>query len=175
MTIPGAVQGGAGCVVLCPPAPGAPPYDRASVAAALAAAGIAVLAPDVPDLEDEVAERGIAVATAHWVAELAVALGSARPAEPVLLVAHGAGGPMLPALGFSQRAARRSVCGYVLVDGTLPRHGIAPDWPDAPVVALVSTSASDEVRAEALQARLRGWEVVEDADVPAAVVAVARR
>lgn len=175
MTVSGGLRGGAGCVVLCPPAPGAPAYERSTMGAALTAAGVAVLAPDVSDLEDEVAERGIAVATAHWVAELAVALGAARPAEPILLVAHGAGGPMLPALGFSQRAARRSVCGYVLVDGTLPRHGIAPDWPDAPVTVLVSAGASDEVRAEALQARLRGWEVVEDADVPAAVVEVARR
>jgi hypothetical protein len=95
-----------------------------------------------------------------WVARTALAISAEvsarRLAPPVLLVIVGALARHAPALGFAQRAARRSVRGYVLVDPHLPRAGQVSDWPDAPVSVVLSTPDADAV---ARDARLRGWEV----------------
>ena len=45
-----------------------------------------------------------------------------------MLVAFGAAGQLLAALGFSQKASRRPVASYVVVDGSIPKPGAA-DWP----------------------------------------------
>lgn len=93
-----------------------------------------------------------------WVAHCAMDLARDEGRPPVLLVAHGGSGRMLAALGFAQRASRRRVAGYVLVDAELPRPGVQ-DWPDAPVTYVGGR--------EAALARLRGWEVLEGADIAA--------
>ncbi|MDA8436049.1 MAG: hypothetical protein M0Z98_08700, partial [Actinomycetales bacterium] len=74
-----------------------------------------------------------------------------------------------PAVGFSQRAARRAVSGYVLVDAAVPpAESRGGDWPDAPV-HYVASPAADPL--EVNQARLRGWTVHEVPDAGAAAVA----
>src|SRR4051794_10701793 len=51
-------------------------------------------------------------------AALELSAGAVRP--PVVLIGHGAAGPLLPAVGAAQRAAHRLVGGYVFVDADLP-------------------------------------------------------
>jgi hypothetical protein len=63
-----------------------------------------------------------------WLATAARQLLAAPPlaaasAAPLLLVAHGTAGPLLPALARTQRAAGRRVGGYVFADAALPRPG----------------------------------------------------
>ncbi len=95
-----------------------------------------------------------------WVARTALAItaavtqGHVRP--PLLLVMSGALARHAPALGFAQRAARRAVRGYVLIDPQLPRAGQVSDWPDAPVTVVLADT--DDPRAR--DAHLRGWEVL---------------
>lgn len=163
-------------IVLCPPLPGQEPaYDGADVVDAILddarAAGLRALSPyaTADAADDERTQR------AHWVAQLAVALTTAGIVPPVLLVLGGASGAMAPALGFAQKASRRAVSGYVLVDAaTPPADAGGGDWPDAPV-AYVASPAADPL--EVNQARLRGWDVVEVASLaPAALAdAVLRR
>jgi hypothetical protein len=117
-------------------------------------------------------------------AALEIMAGGARP--PVVLVAHGGAGPLLPPIGAAQRAAHRRVGAYVFLDALLPgsrEAGYAPDdvpaevtvrargadffaedpplpqdWPDAPCGYLrTSVRHDDQVR----QARMRGWPVAE--------------
>lgn len=95
-----------------------------------------------------------------WVARTALAITAAvtegRVTPPILLIASEALARHAPALGFAQRAARRAVRGYVLIDPQLPQAGQVSDWPDAPVT-VVLTDADDS---RARDARLRGWEVL---------------
>jgi hypothetical protein len=158
-------------VVLCPPLPGGPaPYDAADTADALldhrALGGRRVLSPGVPDAEPGDDAR---TARAHWIAHLAVALSTDGAQAPVLLVLAGSSGAVAAALGFSQRASRRAVSRYVLVDAAVPpaddRSG---DWPDAPVHYVASPDAEP---LEVNQARLRGWDVVEVDDLEPATLA----
>lgn len=58
-----------------------------------------------------------------WLATAAQQLLAAAPPAPLLLVAHGTAGPLLPALARTQRAAGRRVGGYVFADAALPRPG----------------------------------------------------
>lgn len=161
----------AATVVLCPPLPGTPPaYDAADVADLLIdrLAGVRVLSPYVEDAEPGDDARTV---RAHWVAHLAIALGAAAAPAPVLLVADGSAGELAPALGFSQKAARRAVAGYVLVDAVVPpAESRGGDWPDAPVV-YVASPAADPLQAN--QARLRGWEIVDVPDASPASIAAA--
>lgn len=154
-----------GTVVLLPPAqlPGA--WDevwpgRRELAAELMAYGVNVyVVPEAPAVDEDLDVR---TATAHWVAHNAMTLTADQPERPVLLVAFGAAGALMPALGFSQKASRRPVSGYVVIDGVLPKAG-AGDWPDAPIT-YIATSTDSEVTATAQAARdtlhqadLRGW------------------
>ena len=68
-----------------------------------------------------------------------------------------------PALGLSQRAARRPVAGYALLDADCPDAGALPvDWPDAPVHYLASPAAPGPALDHA---RLRAWRcTVADLD-----------
>lgn len=109
------------------------------------------------------------LALAAWVADQAVALTAAGVDQPLILVASGPATAGLPALGFSQRASRRSVVTYVMVDGPLPQAGPATgDWPDAPVVCVQHASTAELDAAVTTGARLRGWTVVHEA--PAAAI-----
>ena len=151
-------------IVLCPPLPGsATAYDPVAVVDALLddprAAGRRALSPFVPEPQAGDDARTV---RAHWVAHLAVALATGGAQAPVLLVLGGASGALAPALGFSQKASRRRVGGYVLVDAaTPPAESRGGDWPDAPV-HYVASPAADPL--EVNQARLRGWTVHEVVD-----------
>ena len=141
---------------------------RRAAVAALGTGGLTAVAPDVPapDRSDDARTRA-----AHWVAHLAVALSTAAVRGPVLLVLVGATGALAPALGLSQRAARRTVAGYALLDADCPDAGALPvDWPDAPVHYLASPAAPGPALDHA---RLRAWRVHEVADLDAATVAAA--
>ena len=104
---------------------------------------------------------GESIADPEWTARTSLAVYSAAPAAPLLLVVAGDPCRHAPHLGFAQRAARRSVWGYVLIDPVLPQPGAVADWPDAPVTVVVTAQADDDVRSSALGARLRGWDVIE--------------
>lgn len=168
-------------VVLCPPlAPDtAPPAWSADLAAALQRAGIPVLAPtaaaappaaaEPPAAPGSAAPAGVdeRLAIAGWVADQAITITASAPDAPLLLVAVGQATRGLPALGLSQRAARHNVVAYVLVDGAPPpagRSGV--DWPDAPVLYVVSPEGPD---AGLVAAGLRGWVTVHGDPVDAIV------
>lgn len=91
----------------------APSWWR-DVATDLAAEGRPVVAPATSDRPPY---------GASWVAITAQALHLAAPGGPLVLVAHGTAGPLLPALARTQRPAGRRVGGFVFVDATLPRPG----------------------------------------------------
>ena len=158
-------------IVLCPPLPGdSATYDAADVVDAVLdhprSPGLRALSPYVsdPDAADDAR-----TARAHWVAHLAIALTAGNAAAPVLLVLGGTAGAMAAALGFSQRAARRAVSGYVLVDAAVPpAESRGGDWPDAPV-HYVASPAADPL--EVNQARLRAWTVHEVPDTSPGTVA----
>ena len=57
---------------------------------------------------------------ARYVASAAAQLAAADPAPPLHLVAHSGAGYLLPQLGFTQRAARRGVRGYLFLDAGIP-------------------------------------------------------
>jgi hypothetical protein len=157
-------------VVLCPPLPQTTaPLDEHAVADALLGHPRrrgAVISPQVPRADPDDDER---TRRAHWVAHLAVALATAAVEPPLLLVLAGDSGALAPALGFSQRAARRDVVGYVLVDAALPSlETPGVDWPDAPVTYVASPHAPE---GGAAQARLRGWDVVTVDDLAPATLA----
>ena len=109
----------------------------------------AVRLEDIPDTTDE----------GTWVARTAIAITAAVQQSlltpPLLLVFAGEHARQAPHLGFAQRAARRSVHGYVLIDPALPTPGSVSDWPDAPVTVVLSEPDTDIER----DSRLRGWEV----------------
>ncbi|QFG23470.1 hypothetical protein [Actinomadura sp. WMMB 499] len=132
----------------------------------------------VPDVAEGTGSR--------YVARAALIIAATAPATPLVLAAHGAAGPLLPAIALAQRAAHRTVGGYLFVDAELPRpaqardhdhehgHGGAaappehvpspPDWPDAPCAYLrthADRSASPEHDRAVREARLRGWPVTE--------------
>ena len=157
-------------IVVCPPAPGDPyVFDFAgleseltSVATSLGSGVLVVPAVDYEAEDDDRTKR------AHWVAALAVAMSGGAISSPITLVLAGASGALAPAVGFSQRAARRLVIGYILIDAELPSVGGAhEDWPDAPVFYLHSPQAHV---LNVNQARLRGWDLVAVANTDASTV-----
>ena len=95
----------------------------------------------------------------EWTARVALDIASAAPASPILLVLAGQYAVHAAGLGFAQRSARRAVAGYALVDPVLPPVG--GDWPDAPVIVILTPNADADTRSAALGARLRGWEVLD--------------
>ena len=92
-------------------------------------------------------------------ARLCAAINALHPQAPLTIVAHDGLAALLPAIALSQRSSHRTVEAYVLVDPDLPP--VTDSWPDAPVI-LVS---DDEWLVT--QARLRGWDLVDHADLPA--------
>lgn len=170
-----------GTVVLLPAAelpatPFEPWGDQRSIAGGLVGYGVNTYVVPAPEPADPGLD--LKTATAHWVAHIALNLTQAQPIKPILLVAHGAAGQLLPAIGFAQKASRRPVAGYVVIDGQLPKVGAA-DWPDAPVTFIRTNNANDaassgsgtlpmagevEPQDPARVAELRGWTVYSDAD-----------
>ncbi len=146
-------------VVLCPTLdPGAPDGPRRELAGVLAGWGIRVVIPHMaPRAGAEATDERLGIAS--WVADQAIAITAAQVEGPLILVSSGEANRAIPALGFSQRASRRSVVAYILVDGPLPDPSRAgTDWPDAPVVHVTSP---DSDGAPAAAARLRGWSTVQ--------------
>ena len=78
--------------------------------------------------------------------------------EEWLVIAVGETARALPDLAFAFRAQHRKVVGYRIIDGILPPPN--PEWPDAHV-SYVMTQERDELRTQANQARLRGWDVID--------------
>ncbi len=111
-------------------------------------------------------------AQAHWVASIAAAIDAGAQGHPLVVVAAGETVQGLPALALSQRAARHSVVGYVVVDADLTMPADAPgDWPAAPVT-YVRTPGSEE-RGWRI-AGLRDWRRLDAEPVAAVLAAVAR-
>lgn len=75
--------------------------------------GLHVVVPDIAD-DDRPPYAG------RYVARASLEIAAAGPRPPVVLVAHGEAGPLLPPIGAAQRAAHRLVGGYVFVDAWLP-------------------------------------------------------
>lgn len=114
-----------------------------------------------------------------WVPRTAIAISSAltsepqpAPALPLVLVFTGEHAAFAPYIGFAQRAARRSVIAYVLINPQLPKPGVVSDWPDAPVHVVITPDTADHVRALERAAHLRGWPVhtTDPADIIQAIV-----
>ncbi|MEZ5184866.1 MAG: hypothetical protein R2720_03900 [Candidatus Nanopelagicales bacterium] len=141
-------------IVLLPPLPGEQ-WSRRETAAELAAYNFQIKL--ISELPAETIDGDLDLAGA-WVAHCALEMAQKADRSPALLVAQGGAGRMLAALGFSQRASRRRVVGYVVVDGELPKADVQ-DWPDAPV-----TYIGDR---ESHLADLRGWEVLPNDDLGA--------
>jgi hypothetical protein len=108
---------------------------------------------------------GTPAAALRYVAGAALEIGGSAPRPPLVLVAYGMAGPLLPPLGAAQRAAHRMVGGGVLVDADLPTP--AGDWPDAPCGYLATRP--DDPRLDA--ARLRAWRTARTDSEPAALAA----
>ncbi len=158
----------AGTVVLCPSLDGPDPYPRAAVADLLAHSGVTALVPQIAPCPAEDDERTRA---AHYVAHLALAVAGAGASPPVLPVLPGAAGALAPAVALSQRASRRAVSGYVLLDGDYPAPGgEVGEWPDAPVAYLAGPDTRDVALTHA---RLRDWRLVRVPQLTAAHVAEA--
>lgn len=60
---------------------------------------------------------------ATYVARAAQQIAAAGPRAPIVLVGHSGAGPLLPQIGYAQRAAHRLVGAYVFLDAQLPRAG----------------------------------------------------
>jgi len=157
-------------IVLCPPLPGRDAaFDGADVVDVLLDdPRVTSMRAMSPYVEPAPADDDARTLRAHWVGQLAIALSASGAAEPLLLVLEGDAGELTPALGFAQKAARRSVAGYVLVDAALPpADSRVGDWPDAPVHYVASPDADP---LDVNQARLRGWTVHEIASVSPRIV-----
>ncbi|MFC3998082.1 hypothetical protein ACFOVU_19285 [Nocardiopsis sediminis] len=60
---------------------------------------------------------------ARYIARASLEIAANAPGGPLLLAAAGAAGPLLPGIGAAQRAARRPIAGYLLIDALLPQPG----------------------------------------------------
>ena len=128
--------------------------------------GAGLLLPELSVTQDE-----------NWVPHTAIAITTAlrerrtAPSPPLLLVCSGQYACFAPHLGFAQRAARRSVAGYVLINPELPPPGAVSDWPDAPVHVVITPDAPVAILDIERAAHLRGW-TVHSADVATALTGI---
>jgi hypothetical protein len=79
------------------------------------------------------------------------------PTAPLVMVAVGDLAALLPAVALAQRAARRQVLAYVLIDPHYPP--VSEGWPDARVYVLGSLGV------DLRTAELRGWETAPVTDL----------
>lgn len=106
---------------------------------------------DVPGLDGLRAMEVIPPAgEAPLAARICAEITRLEPEPPLLIIATGDLAALVPAVALAQRAARRQVLGYVLIDPVYP--AVSESWPDARVHVL-GTTQSDLRTAE-----LRGWE-----------------
>lgn len=119
-------------------------HDRGELVSAMAGCGIRFVDIDLPSAHP-----------APFATRVCAAIGAARPASPVVIVAPPASAPHLPAIALAQRSAHRRVTGYVILEPGLIQTGSIPtgvDWPDAPVACL-SMGVT-----EPAWVSLRGWQ-----------------
>ncbi|GAA2429130.1 hypothetical protein GCM10010191_48020 [Actinomadura vinacea] len=130
--------------------------------------GLDVITPDVPDSSGP-----------RYVARASLVISATAPTAPLVLVAHGGAGPLLPGIALAQRAAHRKIGGFVFLDAELPRTArhrhdhdeaavpVPPDWPEAPCGYLRGLKDGGDARGgesddqAVREARLRGWPVAE--------------
>lgn len=158
-------------VVLCPALDAnAADGPRRELAAALAGWGIPVVVPRrTARLDDQLDDDRLL--RAAWVADQAVSITEARVDGPLIIVSSGPANCAVPALAFSQRASRRTIVAYVLMDGPLPEPSLTgADWPDAPVFYVAGAASPTE---STRTAKLRGWTTLSG-DPIATVTAIAR-
>ncbi len=106
---------------------------------------------DAPGLDDLAVTRVLPPAgEAPLAARVCAEITRLAPTPPLVIVAVGELATLLPAVALAQRAARRQVLAYVLIDPEYP--AVSEGWPDARVHVL----GSPEV--ELRTAELRGWE-----------------
>ena len=131
---------------------------------------VTALADAVPNDVLGIGSVGSELPENQWIAAVALGIARSGPAfDGIHLIAIGDTAQRLPAIAFSQRAARRPVLSYVCVD-VVPT-GQFVDWPDAPVT-LIKTNPL--MLAEvANTARLRGWTRAEatPGELPFAIAA----
>jgi hypothetical protein len=92
----------------------------------------------------------------RYVAQTAQQLAARKIRTPLVLVGHSGAGALLPQVAVAQRAARRTVGGYVFLDAVLPRPGA--DRLD--LLAAEDAGMAADVRAELeAGARFPAWSV----------------
>jgi len=115
-----------------------------------------VLTLGSPDFLDGVTTVALAPDTDDsipLIARVCAAITRLAPEPPLVIVAEGRWAELLPGIALAQRAARRRVLAYVLVDPDYP--AVSEGWPDARVHAVGSTGF------DLSMARLRGWDTHE--------------
>ena len=106
---------------------------------------------DAPGLDDLAVTRVLPPAgEAPLAARVCAEITRLAPTPPLVIVAVGELATLLPAVALAQRAARRQVLAYVLIDPEYP--AVSEGWPDARVHVLGSPGV------ELRTAELRGWE-----------------
>ena len=106
---------------------------------------------DLPDLQSLGARRAEpAPGDAPLAARVCAEITRLTPTPPLLIVTVGEYCALLPAIALAQRAARRRVVGYVLIDPDYP--AVSESWPDARVHVLGTSESNLRT------ASLRGWE-----------------
>jgi hypothetical protein len=94
----------------------------------------------------------------RYVAYVAQRLERELPIEPVVLVGHGAAGPLLPQIGYARRSAHHPVGGYVFVNADLAR----PAGPTGPAGRLALLDTAPIEAAEAVWHDLTAGEPAAD-------------
>ena len=82
------------------------------------------------------------------------AINLVSPLPPLVIVATGSAALTLPAVARSQSAQHRRTQEYVLLDPDLP--AVSDTWPDARVTVVCDADSEASI-----QARLRGWDLLE--------------
>lgn len=107
---------------------------------------------EAPGLDDLVVMRVLPPAgEAPLAARVCAEITRLAPTPPLVIVAVGELATLLPAVALAQRAARRQVLAYVLIDPEYP--AVSDAWPDARVHVLGSPGV------DLRTAELRGWEI----------------
>lgn len=87
------------------------------------------------------------------------------PTPPLVIVAAGPLASLVPSIALAQRAARRQVLAYVLIDPEYP--AVSEGWPDARVHVLGSPEFDLHI------AELRGWETCPVTELRDLIVEIA--
>lgn len=90
----------------------------------------------------------------RYVAHVAQRLDRELPIEPIVLIGHGAAGPLLPQIGYARRSAHHPVGGYVFVNADLAR----PAGPTGPPNRLSLLDAAPTQAAESVWQELSAGE-----------------